>query len=94
MTERVTGPAIIVYRRFRHLGVYLWSHVRETARGENGPVMGIGFTNTELLPHPLDFHQANAVLERYSCRSTFRTATKVPEEAFFDVYRQTSGLNA
>lgn len=93
MTERVTGPAIIVYRRFRHLGVYLWSHVREAARGENGPVMGIGFTNTELLPHPLDFHQANAVLERYSCRSTFVTATKVPEEAFFDVYRQTSGLN-
>jgi GNAT superfamily N-acetyltransferase/predicted nucleic acid-binding protein len=96
MTERVTGPAIIVYRRFRHLGVYLWRNVRDAARGENEPVMGIGFTNTELLPCPVDFHQANAVLERYSSRSPFVTATKVPEEAFFDIYHQASeasGLN-
>lgn len=92
MTERVTGPAITVYRRFRHLGVYLWKNVRDAAGGEDKPVMGIGFTNTELLPHPIDFHQANAVLERYSSRSTFVTATKVPEEAFLAVYRQTNGL--
>ncbi len=49
MTERVTGPAITMYRRFRHLGVFQWQDVREKAGGSEDPIMGIGFTDTESL---------------------------------------------
>jgi len=92
MTERVSGPALTVYRRFRHLGVYQWRDVREAADDKTGLVTALGFTDTEPLAQPLGFHEANDILERYSRRSTFVSATRVPEEAFFAIYQESSGF--
>jgi predicted nucleic acid-binding protein len=92
MTERVTGPAITVYRRFRHLGVYQWRDVREHAGGDENPIMGIGFTDTESLARPTTFHETNAILEQFGMRSQFISATRISEDAFFAIYRQASGL--
>ncbi|MCL4202484.1 MAG: GNAT family N-acetyltransferase [Pirellulaceae bacterium] len=94
MTERVIGPAITTYRRFRHLGVYQWRDVRQKARGSERPIMGIGFTDTEPLSHPMSFQEANLILERYGQRSQFQTATRISDEAFFAIYQHASGLNS
>jgi len=69
-----------------------WRDIREAASDKTGLVTALGFTDTERLTQPLGFHEANDILERYSPRSTFVSATRVPEEAFFAIYQESSGF--
>ncbi len=54
IAELHTGPALDMYRRFRHLGVYRWHHVAHTSKqNEDASVTAFRFCNTVEFKHPI-----------------------------------------
>jgi ribosomal protein S18 acetylase RimI-like enzyme/predicted nucleic acid-binding protein len=54
LEERIVGTPKEVYARFRHLGVYAWKHVLETAGGNlDHPLMAFRFARTERFTRPV-----------------------------------------
>jgi hypothetical protein len=54
LEERIIGTPKEVYARFRHLGVYAWKHVLETAGGNlDHPLMAFRFVRTERFARPV-----------------------------------------
>lgn len=58
LEERIIGTPKELYTRFRHLGVYAWKHVLETADGNlDHPVMAFRFSRTERFTRPVTLAQ-------------------------------------
>jgi GNAT superfamily N-acetyltransferase len=54
LEERIVGTPKELYARFRHLGVYAWKHVLETADGKlDHPLMAFRFSRTERFVRPV-----------------------------------------
>jgi hypothetical protein len=54
LEERVIGLPKELFARFRHLGIYAWKHVLETADGKlDNPLMAFRFLRTERFVRPV-----------------------------------------
>ncbi len=54
LEERVVGLPKELFARFRHLGVFDWKHVLETAHGKlDHPLMAFRFSRTERFVRPV-----------------------------------------
>lgn len=85
--EVVVGRAKDLHRRFRRLGVYQWTDVLGTARGDpNGEIMAIRFSGTELFPRPISWKALQSCLETHGKRSQIQSPTKISAAAFRDIY--------
>ncbi len=58
LEERIIGKPKELYAKYRHLGVYAWKHVLETADGNlDHPVMGFRFSRTERFARPITLNE-------------------------------------
>jgi hypothetical protein len=87
MTAVSIGRPKEMYRKFRRFGVYEWRHVVETAKGLDGQVMAVEFTDTELFQNTVEWHKIQAVLRAHGKNSTFPSPYAISEEVFFELYR-------
>ncbi len=86
LVDVATGYPKPLYARYRRFGVYDWHHVLRTAGGLHGQVMVLQFSDTELFANPVDQNVIRALLHSYGVRSTFQSPTRIPEEAFLEIY--------
>lgn len=94
--EVVVGKAKELYQRFRRLGIYGWSHVRTTAKGNaRGEIMAFRFGLTETFSHPISWRDTQAILRAHlGTEPPLSTPLKISEECFEAMYmRGTSGSN-
>jgi hypothetical protein len=76
-----------LFRQFRRLGIYEWRNVYDLAkRNINNDVMAIRFSDTELLPGPIEWAQLQTILRENGCKSQIRTITTVTNEVFAKLY--------
>ena len=78
-----------VYRRFRRLGVYEWSDVLRTAKGDpDRPITAFRFGHTERFERPISWAEMQEVVEAEDgARSQIITITRVSPGCFFRLYR-------
>jgi len=82
LEERVIGTPKELFARFRHLGVYAWKHVLETAGAKEKTLMAFRFTRTErfLQEVPLSTLQKLEIPQPQNPRH-------ITEEQFAAIYR-------
>lgn len=86
----IGGPRDL-FRKYRRFGVYEWKNVIEIAKSEDGQLMAMEFTNTELFKTPLNWSTLQEVLERHGkLNYTFPSPVKIDDELFFDLYKSGS----
>lgn len=89
LSDRQTGEAIVLFNRFKRLGVYEWSDI--LALTNNDPyrnIMALRFDDTELFSHPIRWKDINSVMEKHNRKSTFQSPVEINEELFSELYRR------
>ena len=86
------GPAKVLYKRFKRLGIYSWNNVVEKSHNDpEGDVMAVRFTNTELFEAIIPRKQLDTVLRKYmGTNPPLSTAVKIPNDCFCELYRMGS----
>lgn len=75
-----------LFRRFKRLGVYEWSHVLETAKRDlQNDVMAIRFHDTELL-RPVSWNIFQEILLRHSIKTNIESPVRITTKAFEEIY--------
>jgi GNAT superfamily N-acetyltransferase/predicted nucleic acid-binding protein len=75
-----------LYSRFRRLGVYEWSHVRETARGDvDKEIMALRFDDSELL-RPVPWATFQGILKANGINSNLQSPVSIPASVFGEIY--------
>ncbi|MBN8628929.1 MAG: GNAT family N-acetyltransferase [Planctomycetes bacterium] len=87
LVELVVDTPKALYSRFRRLGVYDWSHVRETAGGDLGKkIMAFRFDDSEPLK-PVGWTKFHEILRTHDVKSNnLRSPLEVPARVFGDLY--------
>lgn len=82
LDEVRVGGARQVFRALRHLGVYRWAHILETANGDaDGEVMALRFSLTQQLQSPTPFARAQALLATEdNAPPTFQSPVAIGDE--------------
>ncbi len=79
-----TGPAKVLYSRYRRLGIYEWREILATAKGDPfGPIMALQFADTEQFSTPVELE----TLRSLGISSTFQSPTRITEDQFARIYR-------
>jgi hypothetical protein len=79
-----TGPAKVLYSRYRRLGVYEWREILATAKGDPfGKIMALQFADTEQFSRPVELR----TLRSLGITSTFQSPTRISEDQFARIYR-------
>ena len=95
LTGVVVGKPKELFRRFRRFGVYEWKEVLDTAGAEDGNLMAIEFTNTELFQCPIGWSVLQSVLHTHGRDNyTFPSPVSIDEGLFFSLYSIGSGLES
>ncbi len=82
------GPTNTLFRRYRRLGVYDWNDVRSIPTNKSsGNIMALRFDDTELSTRPYDLADLKGLLRKHNCRSSLQSPTKLPINAFEELYR-------
>jgi len=86
--EVVVGVAKDLFRRFKRLGVYEWSHVFELAKLDlTRELMAFRFAKTELFTNPVPWDTMQAILGEHTGRgSQLQSPLSISEQCFFDFY--------
>ena len=89
LMEVHTGKGQDLFRRFKHYGIYEWSHIYELCgRDEDRNIRALKFSHTELFNNPIDYETVQKVLGTHGFkRNTFMGPLMVGKEAFIDLYR-------
>ena len=83
LEERIIGPPKELYARFRHLGVYAWKHVFETADGKlDHPLIAFRFSRTERFVRPVKL----AELQQMGIPQP-QNPRRITDEQFGAIYR-------
>ena len=95
LTEVYTDRPKVLYKMFKHYGIYEWGDVYKLSGGKTDVnIRALKFNHTELFAHPVEKDVVNDLLERYGHgRSTFPSPLKVKKEVFFDLYEMGKGMN-
>ena len=76
-----------LYRQFRRLGVYEWSHVFEVAkRNIENEIMALRFSDTELFRAPIEWHELQQILRTHGCKSQLQSPVRISPELFAKLY--------
>lgn len=86
MTERVTGPPLNLYRRFRHFGVYDFRDVEEVVSSSGRNITAMEFGDTELFCRPIRLDRVREILG--NPRQSFQWPLRIGESEFFEVYQR------
>lgn len=87
LTNVTMGRPKDLFRRFKRLGVYEWKHVLDTAGSIDKHLMALEFCNTELFCKTISWNDTQAILQAHGISSTFQSPTRIPEEAFLEIYQ-------
>jgi len=79
------GTPKILYRRYKHLGVYSWKNLKEVT--SEGEVMALRFDDTELLPKSLDLKSLRELFLRHNRPLFLQSPTELPINIFEEIYR-------
>jgi len=83
LEERIIGPPKELYARFRHLGVYAWKHVFETADGKlDHPLIAFRISRTERFVRPVKL----AELQQMGIPQP-QNPRRITDEQFGAIYR-------
>ena len=81
-----------LYKRFQRLGVYEWSDVFETAKGDTERnVLAVRFHDTELL-QPVEWDTFQSILKENGVRTNLESPARIPANVFHEIY--TLALNS
>jgi ribosomal protein S18 acetylase RimI-like enzyme len=86
LTAVTVGQPKELFRRFKRLGVYDWSHVLATAGSLDGQLMALEFCKTELFGQTISWKGAREILQKHGVNATFQSPTLIPEAAFLELY--------
>ncbi|WDQ16781.1 GNAT family N-acetyltransferase [Rhodopirellula sp. P2] len=94
MTKRVTGPIKDVYRQYERMGVFEWKQIKEHFGKATSEAVAIEFTDTELLPHPINFTRANQILVQTGMKANqFQSALRITAPTFHQLYDELTKAN-
>ena len=86
--EVAVGKPKELFKRFRRLGVYDWSHVYKLSKNDiNREIMAIKFSYTETFSSPVPWVNFQQILEDENCPSRIQSPHKITPNAFFKIYR-------
>jgi hypothetical protein len=89
LDEVVIGRAKDLFHRFERLGIYEWVDVLRTAKnGADNKIMALRFSNTELLPHPIDLSTLELIFQKQENKKPFlQSPQRILPSTFADIYR-------
>lgn len=94
LAEVVVGRPLTVYQRFARLGVYDAEQVRKTV-DENGEVMALRFTDTELFARPIPLSKIRSIAQRDGANFTAPQSPRPIDERLFErLYREASAYGS
>lgn len=78
-----------LYRRFRRLGIYDWSHVFDLAKQDlDYEIMALRFSDSELLTKPIQWNELQHVLRSFGCKTQIQSPVALSPQLFADLYRR------
>jgi len=93
ITEVLSAPPKVAYRKYRHLGVYSWADVSAMG-GRSGRVTALHFGLTEVLPYPIGWDIVQEELQRMeNRRSQLQCPTQIAPRTFDAIYARGLGLS-
>lgn len=88
IVEVMTGKPKPLFKRHRHLGVYEWADVLETAGNVDRDVMVFRFDDTELL-RPISWAKFQQILRSHGISTQLQSPAAISKAAFGDLYAAT-----
>ena len=86
IAEVCIGKPKPLYKRFQRLGVYEWSDVFETAKGDfERDIMAVRFHDTELLK-PVEWDSFQGILKEHGVRTNLESPARIPATVFNEIY--------
>jgi ribosomal protein S18 acetylase RimI-like enzyme/predicted nucleic acid-binding protein len=86
IVEVATGTPKQLFPRFRRLGVYEWSHVLATAKGDKDrEIMAFRFDDSELL-RPVPWAKFQAILKASQIVNNLQSPVAIPAPVFGEIY--------
>ncbi|MCR5040430.1 MAG: GNAT family N-acetyltransferase [Bacteroidales bacterium] len=94
LTEVYTDKPKVLYKMFKHYGIYEWSDIYKLCEGKTEVnIRALKFSHTELFAKPIRKDDVNKVLVKHGHgKSTFPSPLKVKREVFFELYRMGKGV--
>lgn len=88
ITNYQIGDAKEMFKKYERFGVYRWNEIKSLSEStaNNGKVMAIEFTDTELFQNIIPYQTAVECLKQYKCFSNFQSPVSIEERAFFELY--------
>ncbi len=72
-----------LFRRYEHLGVYLWQNVYATADNSiDNDIMALRFVDTEVFTRPVTFKEA----KQFGIKANFESPVRIDESIFRSIY--------
>lgn len=87
LEETVTDKPVVLFRRFRHLGVWKQDQISASA-GANGDVQALRFADTEIFPRRVSLRRAQQLAHKHGTALALRSAQKISPELFAVVYQE------
>ena len=82
-----------LYRRFRRLGIYDWSHVFDLAKRDlSNEIMALRFSDTELFTSPIEWNELQGILRNFGCKTQIQSPVVVSPELFAELYRRATKI--
>jgi hypothetical protein len=82
-----SGTPKELFKRHRHLGVYGWQQVYDTAHQNlDRSITALCFDDTELMKNPIHWNRFQPVLKRAGIQTFLRRPTPVPPSVFLELY--------
>lgn len=93
VVEVCVGKPKHLFKRFQRLGVYEWSDVLNTAKGDFArDIMAVRFDDTERIG-PLKWENFQPILKRYGIRTSLESPARIPQAAFNEIYTLAVGAS-
>jgi ribosomal protein S18 acetylase RimI-like enzyme/predicted nucleic acid-binding protein len=94
LDETAVDEAKVLFRRLRHLGIYEWRNILDTAKGDPfGRIMALRFSHTERMDHPVPFVKVQEILRQHQRANNLQSPVRISESCFFELYRHGTGTN-
>ena len=88
LDEVAIGKPKDLFRRFKRLGVYEWSHVLDTAKDDIGvDIMAMRFGRTQLLSSPIRFERIQKLLDK---PNQLQSPLRISQGVFVKIYEEAS----
>ncbi len=82
------GSAKDLFRKFKHYGIYEWSHILDLAKGDpSSEIKALKFSDTEVFDKPIPLKVIHEILRvNGQSKNTFASPVKISVAAFLNIY--------